>query len=70
MHVVGIDLSGPSNVADSAVAVFRATERGLVLRERLLGAGDAALAAWKWSLDAPAWIHPADPPWHPHDMAC
>jgi predicted nuclease with RNAse H fold len=30
----------------------------------------AALAAWKWSLAAPAWIEPAAPPFHPFDFAC
>ncbi len=30
----------------------------------------AALAAWKWSLGAPAWIEPARPPFHPYDYAC
>ena len=38
--------------------------------DHFVAACAAALAAWKWSLGAPAWIHPADPPWHPYDMAC
>ncbi|MEI8367382.1 MAG: DUF429 domain-containing protein [Planctomycetia bacterium] len=38
--------------------------------DHFVAACAAALAAWKWSLGDPAWIHPADPPWHPHDMAC
>ena len=38
--------------------------------DHFVSACAAALAAWKWSLGAPAWIHSADPSWHPHDMAC
>ena len=38
--------------------------------DHFVAACAAALAAWKWSLGTPAWILPADPPWHPHDMAC
>ena len=38
--------------------------------DHFVAACAAALAAWKWSLGNPAWIHPADPPWHPYDMAC
>jgi predicted nuclease with RNAse H fold len=38
--------------------------------DHFVAACAAALAAWKWSLGAPAWIHSADPPWHPYDMAC
>ncbi len=45
MDVVGIDLSGPSNVADTAVARFLVTRRGLVLRDCVIGADDAAIAA-------------------------
>jgi predicted nuclease with RNAse H fold len=45
MDVVGIDLSGPSNVADTAVAHFRVARGGLRLCERVLGADDAAIAA-------------------------
>jgi predicted RNase H-like nuclease len=45
MDVIGIDLSGPCNAADTAVAAFRSNGRSLVLQERLLGADDAAIAA-------------------------
>ena len=45
MDVIGIDLSGPCNAADTAIAAFRANGRTLVLQERLLGADDAAIAA-------------------------
>jgi len=45
MDVIGIDLSGPCNAADTAVAAFRANGRRLVLQERLVGADDAAIAA-------------------------
>jgi hypothetical protein len=45
MDVIGIDLAGPCNAADTAVAAFRANGRGLVLQERLVGADDAAIAA-------------------------
>ena len=45
MDVIGIDLSGPCNAADTAIAAFRANGRRLVLQERLLGADDAAIAA-------------------------
>lgn len=45
MDIVGIDLSGPSNVADTAVALFRTARRGIRLRERLLRADDASIAA-------------------------
>jgi hypothetical protein len=38
--------------------------------DHFVSACAAALAAWKWSLGAPAWIHSADPSWRPHDMAC
>jgi hypothetical protein len=38
--------------------------------DHFVAACAAALAAWKWSLGAPAWIHSADLPWHPYDMAC
>lgn len=38
--------------------------------DHFVAACAAALAAWKWSLGTPVWIHPADPPWHPYDMAC
>lgn len=38
--------------------------------DHVVAACAAALAAWKWSLGNSAWVHPADPPWHPHDMAC
>ncbi len=30
----------------------------------------AALSAWKWSRGIPAWIEPANPPFHPYDYAC
>ena len=45
LDVIGIDLSGPCNAADTAVAAFRANGRRLVLQERLVGADDAAIAA-------------------------
>ena len=39
MDVIGIDLAGPCNAADTAVAAFRANGRSLVLQERLVGVG-------------------------------
>jgi len=45
MDVIGIDLAGPCNAADTAVAAFRANGRSLVLQERLVGADDATIAA-------------------------
>ena len=30
----------------------------------------AALAAWQWHIDEPAWIEKADGPFHPYDFAC
>lgn len=44
MDILGIDLSGPSNAADTAVAVFRATRRGIRLRESIRHADDRAIA--------------------------
>jgi len=41
MIVVGIDLSGPGNAADTAVAVFEGNGGGLRLRQRIAGASDA-----------------------------
>ena len=43
MHVIGVDLSGPSNVADTAVAVFEVAGRGLKLRATETGVGDLRL---------------------------
>ena len=45
MDVIGIDLAGPCNAADTAVAAFRANGHSLVLRERLVGADDATIAS-------------------------
>ncbi|MEI8370332.1 MAG: DUF429 domain-containing protein, partial [Planctomycetia bacterium] len=45
MDVIGIDLSGPCNATDTAIAAFRVSGRTLVLQERLLGADDAVIAA-------------------------
>lgn len=39
-HIIGIDLSGPANPGNTAVAVFKAAHRGLVLRDMIAGAGD------------------------------
>lgn len=41
--MVGIDLSGPSNTGDTAIACCERRARDLALRECLLGAGDAAV---------------------------
>jgi predicted nuclease with RNAse H fold len=30
----------------------------------------AALGAWRWHEGEPAWVAPAEPPWHPYDFAC
>jgi len=43
MFVVGIDLSGPANPADTAVAAFRAEHDRLVLVEAVKGADDHAI---------------------------
>ena len=43
MYVIGVDLSGPGNVADTAVAVFEAGARGLKLRATETGVGDLRL---------------------------
>jgi len=45
MDVIGIDLSGPSNAADTATTAFRAGGHMLVLQEPVVGADDAAIAA-------------------------
>lgn len=43
-HVIGIDLSGPSNVADTAVVAFRVKKGGeLQCAEKLISAGDEAI---------------------------
>ncbi len=42
-HVVGVDLSGPANTDDTAVAVFRATATTLRLLDLRAGCGDAEL---------------------------
>lgn len=41
--ILGVDLSGPSNTADSAAAWFRATPEGLSFIESTVGVGDQAL---------------------------
>lgn len=43
MFIVGIDLSGPSNTADTSLVVFRAEDERLLLREALSGAGDKSI---------------------------
>lgn len=43
MYVVGIDLSGPSNSADTAMVNFLVDDHRLVIRETVLGAGDQAI---------------------------
>jgi predicted nuclease with RNAse H fold len=40
MMVVGIDLSGPTNTADTAVTVFREDDAGLILVDTIEGARD------------------------------
>lgn len=45
MRIVGVDLSGPTNTADTALAVFREGTSGLVLVEAREGIGDAELFA-------------------------
>jgi predicted nuclease with RNAse H fold len=41
MYIVGIDLSGPSNPADTALVVFERYESGLRLQRSIIGANDA-----------------------------
>ncbi len=43
--MLGVDLSGPTNTADTAAAWFRTTRRGLVLEDRACGLGDGELVA-------------------------
>ena len=43
MFIVGIDLSGPSNTADTSLVVFRANGERLKLQQSLPGAGDGAI---------------------------
>lgn len=43
VHVIGVDLSGPGNVADTAIAVFEAGERALKLRATETAVGDLRL---------------------------
>lgn len=38
--------------------------------DHLVAACGAALAAWKWAAGKPAWIFPADPPFHPYPILC
>jgi predicted nuclease with RNAse H fold len=38
--------------------------------DHLVAACGAALAAWKWAAGKPAWIYPADPPFHPYPIIC
>lgn len=38
--------------------------------DHLVAACGAALAAWKWAAENPAWIYPADPPFHPYPIIC
>lgn len=45
MRVVGIDLSGPSNVADTVAVVFRERAGGLVREEVVEGAADEQILA-------------------------
>ena len=45
MIVVGVDLSGPTNIRDTAVASFRVEGQRAVLLEAALGVGDGALLA-------------------------
>jgi len=43
VQIVGIDLSGPSNVADTYLVMFRAARDGLRLEAELAGADDTAI---------------------------
>jgi len=43
MHIVGIDLSGPSNIVDTVAVVYRVSESGLFHHLTLEGAGDEAI---------------------------
>jgi len=38
--------------------------------DHLVAACGAALAAWKWAAGKPAWLFPADPPFHPYPIIC
>lgn len=43
MFIIGIDLSGPANIADTAVATFAVNHSGLQLHNALTGASDRAI---------------------------
>lgn len=43
MHIIGIDLSGPRNVADTSAAVFRAQGTGLLFEHAIHSADDRAI---------------------------
>ena len=43
MHIIGIDLSGPRNVADTSAAVFRAQGTGLLFEHAIHNADDRAI---------------------------